>query len=65
MMNAACGECGRIFDLTNPVDILEWAAGHDCEAPVEVDDEDDRAAFEAINRRHAERLEAIERRRTR
>lgn len=30
--DAECAECGRIFDLTRPVDADEWAYGHDCEA---------------------------------
>lgn len=28
---ARCGECGRVFDLTNEVDTDEWTHGHDCE----------------------------------
>lgn len=31
-MKARCIECGRIFDLLDPVDADEWAHGHDCEA---------------------------------
>lgn len=30
-MGATCEECGRIFDLTDPVDAEEFAYGHDCE----------------------------------
>lgn len=26
-----CGECGRSFDLFDPVAAEEWHAGHDCE----------------------------------
>lgn len=26
-----CGECGREFDLSNDIDMQEWAYGHDCE----------------------------------
>ena len=26
-----CPECKRVFDLTNPIDVQEWAYGHDCE----------------------------------
>lgn len=28
---ATCPECGRVFDLTNAIDIQEYYAGHDCE----------------------------------
>jgi len=28
---ARCGECGRVFDLTNEDDAGEWYYGHDCE----------------------------------
>ena len=28
---ATCPECGRTFDLLDPVDSDEWSAGHDCE----------------------------------
>lgn len=31
-MTATCPECGRVFDLLDPVDAEEWAYGHDCEA---------------------------------
>lgn len=27
-----CCECGREFDLLDPIDAAEWAFGHDCEA---------------------------------
>lgn len=30
---AACPECERVFDLTDPDDSDEWYCGHDCEAP--------------------------------
>lgn len=30
-MRARCGECGRVFDLTDATDADEWAYGHDCE----------------------------------
>ena len=26
-----CVECGRVFDLLDPIDAEEWAYGHDCE----------------------------------
>ena len=26
-----CPECGRVFDLANPIDAMEAAYGHDCE----------------------------------
>jgi len=26
-----CGECGRVFDLTNNEQAQEWYYGHDCE----------------------------------
>jgi len=26
-----CQECGRVFDLSNPVAAGEWIYGHDCE----------------------------------
>lgn len=26
-----CSECGRVFDLSDPVDAAEWSFGHDCE----------------------------------
>jgi hypothetical protein len=29
--NATCRECGRVFDLTDEVDVDEWFYGHDCE----------------------------------
>lgn len=29
---ARCPECGRTFDLADPVDADEWSHGHDCEA---------------------------------
>ena len=32
LSNAArCGECGRVFDLTDEDDAAEWYYGHDCE----------------------------------
>jgi len=30
-LQAKCPECGRVFDLTNAVDVSEWFHGHDCE----------------------------------
>lgn len=27
-----CPECGRVFNMLDPVDAAEWAYGHDCEA---------------------------------
>jgi hypothetical protein len=32
VFGAKCGECGRVFDLLNKNDALEWTFGHDCEA---------------------------------
>ena len=29
---ATCRECGRVFDLLNPIDADEYTSGHDCEA---------------------------------
>ena len=26
-----CGECGRVFDLSNNIEAEEWVYGHDCE----------------------------------
>lgn len=26
-----CSECGRVFDILDPVDAAEWRFGHDCE----------------------------------
>jgi len=31
-MTRKCGECSRVFDMTNDIDAQEWAYGHDCEA---------------------------------
>jgi hypothetical protein len=31
MMRVQCPECGRVFDLEDPVDGAEWSYGHDCE----------------------------------
>lgn len=28
---AKCQECGRVFDLLDILDSMEWAEGHDCE----------------------------------
>jgi hypothetical protein len=28
---ATCGECERVFDLADEVDVDEWFYGHDCE----------------------------------
>lgn len=28
-----CIECGRTFDMWDSDDAIEWANGHDCEAP--------------------------------
>lgn len=28
---AKCIECGRVFDMFDPIDAEEWAYGHDCE----------------------------------
>jgi hypothetical protein len=30
-MKVTCPECGRVFDLANPLDAADWAYGHDCE----------------------------------
>ena len=30
-MKVRCGECGRVFDLTDEGDAAEWYYGHDCE----------------------------------
>ena len=30
-MQAACPECGRVFNLLIEIDAAEWAHGHDCE----------------------------------
>ncbi len=30
-MGATCVECGRVFDLLDGTDSVEWAYGHDCE----------------------------------
>ena len=32
VMKEKCEECGRVFDLFNTEQMLEWAYGHDCEA---------------------------------
>jgi len=31
-MKLTCMECGRIFDLTNRDDAIDYYYGHDCEA---------------------------------
>ena len=31
-MSATCVECGRIFDLSDPLDSAELTIGHDCES---------------------------------
>lgn len=31
-MRARCGECERVFDLSDESDADEWHYGHDCEA---------------------------------
>lgn len=31
MPSAQCPECGRIFDLFDQDDAVEWFEGHDCE----------------------------------
>lgn len=36
-MNATCIECTRTFDLTDEADAEEWAYGHDCEEPLDID----------------------------
>jgi hypothetical protein len=30
-MTRTCVECGRVFDLLDPIDAEEWHYGHDCE----------------------------------
>lgn len=35
-LTVRCAECGRVFDLLDETDAQEWAAGHDCEAPVKM-----------------------------
>ena len=30
-LQGKCGECGRIFDLTDNNDARDWYYGHDCE----------------------------------
>ena len=32
MEDSTCPECGREFDLTDPIDAEEWLFGHDCES---------------------------------
>ena len=34
-----CIECGRTFDMWDSDDAIEWANGHDCEAPEGNDDD--------------------------
>jgi hypothetical protein len=31
IMEERCKECGRVFDLLDPVDGDDWSYGHDCE----------------------------------
>lgn len=33
MITETCVECGRVFDLTDDTDAVEFHEGHDCEAP--------------------------------
>lgn len=32
-----CPECGRVFDMLDPIDSAEWAYGHDCEEKEEAE----------------------------
>lgn len=32
-LETKCPECNRVFDMFDELDVAEWSAGHDCEAP--------------------------------